>query len=87
MGEDLMALRDSLDARRAAAKDRFPPEDLAVMQRATEDLRNSGIVHRALKVGDAAPAWELSDSSGAIIRPRELLAKGPLILTFFRGVW
>ncbi|MFZ0858027.1 MAG: hypothetical protein WAN10_14340 [Candidatus Acidiferrales bacterium] len=82
-----MALRDSLDARRAAAKDRFPPEDLAVMHRATEDLRNSGIVQRALKIGDAAPAWELPDSGGAILRSRELLAKGPLVLTFFRGVW
>ncbi len=82
-----MALRDSLDARRAAAKDRFPPEDLAVMHRATEDLRNSGILLRALKIGDAMPAWELPDSSGAILRSRELLAKGPLVLTFFRGVW
>ena len=82
-----MALRDSLDARRASAKDRFPPEDLAVMHRATEDLRNSAIVQRALKIGDTAPAWQLPDSRGAILRSHELLAKGPLVLTFFRGVW
>ncbi|MGB6482293.1 MAG: hypothetical protein WBE86_02265 [Candidatus Acidiferrales bacterium] len=82
-----MALRDNLDARRAGAKARFPPEDLAVMHRAIEDLRNSGILQRALKIGDTAPAWELPDSRGTTLRSRELLAKGPLVLTFFRGVW
>jgi hypothetical protein len=82
-----MALREKLDARRAAAKDRFPPEDLAVMRRATEDLRNSGILDHALRTGDQAPSWELPDSHGAAVRSRELLAKGPLVLTFFRGVW
>jgi hypothetical protein len=82
-----MALREKLDARRASARDRFPPEDLAVMRRATEDLRNSGILNRALRTGDQAPSWELPDSRGAMTRSRDLLAKGPLVLTFFRGVW
>jgi hypothetical protein len=80
-------LREKLDARRAGAKDRFPAEDLAVMHRATRDLRDSGILDRALKIGDAAPAWELTDSRGATLRSRELLAAGPVVLNFFRGVW
>lgn len=82
-----MTLREKLDARRASAKDRFPPEDLAIMRRATEDLRNSSILNRALRTRDQAPPWELSDSRGAIVRSRDLLAKGPLVLAFFRGVW
>lgn len=82
-----MALREKLDARRASAKDRFPPEDLAVMRRATEDLRNSGLLNRALRTGNQAPTWELPDPRGTIVRSRDLLAKGPLVLTFFRGVW
>jgi hypothetical protein len=82
-----MALRDKLDARRSSAKDRFPPEDLAVMRRATEALRNSGILNRALSTSSQAPDWEWPDSQGTTVRSRDLLAKGPLVLTFFRGVW
>ncbi|HEV2422316.1 MAG TPA: hypothetical protein VGS59_11455 [Candidatus Acidoferrales bacterium] len=82
-----MTLREQLDTRRSTAKDRFAPQDLAIMRRATEDLRNSGIPDRALKVGDPAPAWESPALRGSILRSRELLAKGPLVLTFFRGVW
>lgn len=84
---NFLTLREKLDARRATAKDRFPPDDLAIMHRVTEDLRNSRILDRALKIGDAAPAWELTDSRGSIVRSRDLLAAGPLVFTFFRGVW
>lgn len=62
-------------------------EDRAVMQRATEDLRGSGIANRALRVGDAAPGWTLPGPRGGSVRASELLAKGPLVLTFFRGIW
>lgn len=82
-----MTLKVDLDARRATAKDRFPPEDLAIMRRATEDLRDSGILQRALKTGDAAPEWSLPADHGRTLRSRDLLARAPLILTFFRGIW
>jgi hypothetical protein len=82
-----VALREKLDARRATAKDRFTPEDRAVMQRATEDLRNSGLLNHALKAGDTAPDWTLPSPRGGPVRSSELLANGPLVLTFFRGVW
>lgn len=82
-----MSLADKLDARRATAKDRFAAEDRAVMQRATEDLRNSGILERVLRIGDEAPDWTLAGARGDSILSRELLAHGPLVLTFFRGVW
>lgn len=83
----MVTLKIDLDARRATAKDRFPPEDLAIMRRATEDLRNSGNLQRALKVRDAAPEWSLPAADGRMLRSRDLLARGPLILTFFRGIW
>ena len=81
-----MVLKEKLDARRAGAKDRFPLQDLAVMRRATEDLRNSGIVRSALRTGDRAPSWTVHSSGGGV-RSADLLARGPLVLSFFRGVW
>ena len=64
-----------------------PPEALAVMHRATDDLRASGIMDRAIGVGDPAPAFELADSTGATVSLAGLLAQGPLVLTWFRGHW
>jgi hypothetical protein len=81
-----LVLKEKLDARRAGAKDRFPLQDLAVMHRATEHLRNSGILRPALKIGDRAPSWALRSSDGGV-RSGDLLARGPLVLSFFRGVW
>lgn len=57
------------------------------MRRATENLRDSGILQRALKTGDATPQWELSGAHGKPVRSQDLLRSGPLVLTFFRGVW
>jgi peroxiredoxin len=34
-----------------------------------------------------APSFALSDADGTIVTSSELLAKGPLVLTFYRGVW
>lgn len=82
-----MSLQEKLDARRAGAKDRFPVAQLAIMRRATKDLRRSGIVDRALKAGDKAPEWQLHDARGNAVRSRDLLKNGPLVLIFFRGVW
>jgi len=82
-----MSLREKLDARRATAKERFSIAQLAIMRRATEELRSSGIVERALKAGDRAREWQLPDGRGNAVRSGDLLANGPLVLTFFRGVW
>jgi peroxiredoxin len=40
-----------------------------------------------LKKGAKAPAFELPDYSGRVVRSRDLLALGPLVVTFFRGRW
>lgn len=82
-----MSLREKLDARRAGAKDRFSLAQLAVMRHATGDLHGSGILGHALKTGDPAPQWELPDEHGNTVHSRDLLKDGPLVLTFFRGVW
>ena len=83
----MTTLQEKLDATRAAAADRIPAEALAVMHRATEDLRQSGIGDRILKAGDEAPSFELENSRGEKVASSALLARGPLAVTFYRGVW
>jgi len=57
------------------------------MHRATEDPRCSGILEHVLKVGDKAPDFALPDGNGTIVSFKNLLARGPLIVSFYRGVW
>lgn len=87
-----MKLQDKLDAVRENFENgRFPlvptRAQLDTMRRATEALIASGQADRALKAGDAAPPFLLRDADGASVGSSELLPRGPLVVTFYRGVW
>jgi hypothetical protein len=82
-----MSLEENLAATRAGAATRLPPERQAIMHRATEDLRRSGIMDRIVKVGASAPAFELANHDGRKVDSTALLAGGPIVLSFFRGAW
>jgi AhpC/TSA family len=82
-----MSLADKLAATRAAAEARIPPDRQVIMERATEDLRRSGILDRIVAVGQPAPSFELTNHDGRQIASEQLLAAGPMVLSFFRGSW
>jgi cytochrome oxidase Cu insertion factor (SCO1/SenC/PrrC family) len=82
-----MSLKDRLAATRAASAGRIPPDREAIMHRATEDLRKSGILDRITPVGAHAPDFELANHDGRQVSSAELLAGGPMVLSFFRGSW
>ena len=77
---ELKALQTRLEAGR-------PADVVATMHRAVEELRTSGAADRVLKVGDKAPEFGLPNAAEHLIDSRGLLAKGPLIVTFYRGRW
>jgi hypothetical protein len=82
-----MTLAERLDTIRLGADKRIPPDKRAIMHRATDDLRSSGILDGVIKVGDRLPAFALKNAFEEEVRSSELLASGPLILTVFRGTW
>jgi peroxiredoxin len=87
-----MTLQSKLDAFKTdfeAGKPPYnvPPSVIQTMHRATAELTASGAATRALKAGDKAPAFTLNDPEGQSISSSELLAKGPLVVSFYRGVW
>ncbi len=56
----------------------------------TDDMdrvRASGAIDRALKVGQSAPAFALPDAFGNEVVLKTLLAKGPVVINFYRGEW
>lgn len=87
-----MTLQAKLDAFKAdfeAGKPPYnvPPEVIATMHRATAELIASGAASCALKAGDKAPAFMLHDPEGNPVSSAALLEKGPLVVSFYRGVW
>lgn len=87
-----MTLQARLDAFKADFKGgkppyNAPPEIHPIMERATAALFASGQAERAIHAGDRAPAFVLQDQNDRTVSSAELLAQGPLIVTFYRGVW
>ena len=82
-----MTLAERLDTIRQGSDKRIPPDKRAIMHRATDDLRASGILDGVIKVGDPLPPFALRNAFGEEVRSSELLANGPLVLTVFRGSW
>jgi peroxiredoxin len=83
-----MSLQDKLDAFKADFEGKKAPREVvAVMHKATADLIASGQAERTLKVGARAPIFALPNAQGELVRSTDLLARGPLVLTFYRGIW
>lgn len=87
-----MSLQAQLDAFKAdfeAGKPPYnvPPAVIETMRRATAELIASGAAQKALKAGDKMPAFALADPDGHPVSSASLLEKGPLVISFYRGVW
>lgn len=87
-----MSLQDKLDAFKADFEAGKPPYNvpysvIETMHRATAELIASGAAQKALKASDKAPAFTLNDPDGKPVSSTDLLRQGPLVATFYRGVW
>ncbi len=82
-----MSLQTKLDNMREQFESTAPPEALTIMHRATNDLLASGIMDGVVKPGDRAPDFSLTDHHGNLIRASVLLSDGPLVVSFYRGIW
>src|SRR6201981_2981881 len=87
-----MSLQAKLDAFKADYEAGKPPYNvpysvIKTMHRATAELIESGAARRAKKAGDLAPSFSLKDPEGNLVNSSDLLKRGPLVLSFYRGVW
>jgi hypothetical protein len=82
-----MTLEERLSQIKAAVKARIPPEIHAIMRRAVEEVRASGVLGRVPKVGDRAPNFTLPNQAGQLVALQDRLARGPVVVSFFRGRW
>lgn len=82
-----MKLQEKLTAMKKQSIAGRPPEIVAVLLGEVEKLVQSGIADKALQAGERLPEFTLPDENGNLVSSRDLLAKGPLAISFYRGVW
>ena len=82
-----MTLNQTLQQMKAASLAKIPPEAAAIMANTKAQLEASGIIKMALEPGQTAPDFELRDWQNNLFNSTEILARGPLVLTFYRGSW
>jgi len=83
----MMNLQDRLDAISNEPSLEVTPEMEAVIDAAVENLRRSGASERVIKVGAIAPDFVLQDIDGRSVALAELRDQGPVVISFYRGVW
>jgi len=86
-GVDARPLREQLTERKQLIAQYVPAETQAIHERVVSELTQQGVANRVLPVGARAPLFELSDHNGRLVSSSELLAKGQLVICFFRGRW
>lgn len=82
-----MLLQQELDQLSAGLAQQVPAQVLAAFGRAIQEMKVSGIEQNSLRVGDSAPRFSLPAADGKTVTLSGLLAQGPVVLNFYRGLW
>jgi peroxiredoxin len=84
-----MLLQDKLDAFTAdlLKSGAIPRDVVETLFDATKELVVSRKAESAFKAGQVAPKFSLKDADGNAVDSERMLTSGPLVVTFYRGVW
>ena len=82
-----MSFQDELAGIKRMSVEKRGAEVIAAYERGVDELRADGIAGRALAIGDTMPGFARPSAVGATVRSADLLGRGPLVVTFYRGGW
>jgi peroxiredoxin len=82
-----MSLKTQLEACRCEYKANAEPHVVAAVRRSIQALAEMGFVAKAVKAGETAPLFKLRCGRGGFINLSDLLERGPVVISFFRGAW
>jgi peroxiredoxin len=80
-------LADRLQQATREWRSRLTPELADTLEALVKHLEVSEITAASLTAHDRIPDFELPNTEGQIVSSRELLARGALVLSYFRGEW
>jgi peroxiredoxin len=83
----MTTLASQLENLSASVRQMAPAQVVDTIDAANRRLAESGLAERALRAGQRAPNFVLPDAAGTSVESRRLLARGPLVIKFYRGAW
>ncbi|KAA1155559.1 AhpC/TSA family protein [Pseudoalteromonas sp. FUC4] len=82
-----MSLKAQIDAYNVQKDAKLPADVLALMNTTNEELIAQHIKDNALQIGQKVENFNLANHNGENIELADLLKKGPVIISFYRGGW
>ena len=82
-----MSLQNEIQSLMAELGTKVPAEMMEKVGAFIGRITTDGVGGTARKVGEKAPGFVLRGVSGDTVSLADLLAKGPVVVTFFRGEW
>ena len=76
-----------LNVKRKEAAVKFSDEKKDIYAKGISSVTNSGIINKALNIGNKAPNFILNNALGKPVSLYNELENGPVILTWYRGGW
>jgi hypothetical protein len=80
-------LRNRIEAFQREFFPKVPKEVVGTLVKGIEDMVQSGVGRESIKLGDHAPDFRLPNASGEPVALASLLARGPAVVAFYRGIW
>ena len=80
-------LQQQLDAKKSAFEAMASEEKIREYTKGIKAVQQSGMLQNALKVGDTAPDFTLTNGTGEKVTLSTLLKSGPVVMTWYRGSW
>jgi peroxiredoxin len=84
---DLPSLQPELAATAAHLASALPPQANQTIDAGIAAVEAAQIAASSLGAGDRAPDFTLPNATGGAVRLADLLQRGPVVLTFYRGNW
>jgi len=81
------SLKTQLDAKKEAFELKADSVKKQIYREGLESVVKSGILEKAMNVGDVAPNFKLNNALNEPIELYQYLKKGKVILTWYRGGW
>lgn len=82
-----MSLGEQLSEIARRSQETIPVKVMEVISKQINDLTESGVLDGAAKNSAIMPDSELLDTQGNTVFLKGLWAKGPLVISFYRGGW
>ncbi|MEM5547556.1 peroxiredoxin-like family protein [Pseudoalteromonas fuliginea] len=82
-----MSLKAQIDAYNVQKEAKLPADVLALMNTTNEELIAQHIKDNALQIGQKVENFSLANHKGENVELADLLKKGPVIISFYRGGW